>query len=137
MYEFLAKIVLLIHLLFIFFVVTGAFSSLINTKFLYLHLLALSWGVYIEFTSSICPLTYLENWLLIQDNASFYDGGFIEHYIMRIVYPEGINSNIQMILGFVLIILNILLYVLIYYFKLPNCNYHYYEVGMTHHQQRR
>ena len=51
MYEFLAKIVLLIHLLFIFFVVTGAFSSLINTKFLYLHLLALSWGVYIEFTS--------------------------------------------------------------------------------------
>ena len=81
MYEFLAKIVLLIHLLFIFFVVTGAFSSLINTKFLYLHLLALSWGVYIEFTSSICPLTYLENWLLIKSNASFYDGGFIEHYI--------------------------------------------------------
>ena len=117
MYEFLAKIVLLIHLLFIFFVVTGAFSSLINTKFLYLHLLALSWGVYIEFTSSIFPLTYLENWLLIQDNASFYDGGFIENYIIRIVYPEGINSNIQMILGFVLIILNILLYVLIYYFK--------------------
>ena len=71
----------------------------------------------IEFTSSICPLTYLENWLLIQDNASFYDGGFIEHYIMRIVYPEGINSNIQMILGFVLIILNILLYALIYYLK--------------------
>ena len=84
MYEFLAKIVLLIHLLFIFFVVTGAFSSLINTKFLYLHLLALSWGIYIEFTSSICPLTYLENWLLIQDNASFYDGGFIEHYIMKL-----------------------------------------------------
>ena len=96
---------------------TGAFSSLINTKFLYLHLLALSWGVYIEFTSSICPLTHLENWLLIQDNASFYDGGFIENYIIRIVYPEGINSNIQMILGFVLIILNILLYALIYYFK--------------------
>ena len=117
MYEFLAKIVLLVHLLFIFFVVTGAFSSLINTKFLYLHLLALSWGVYIEFTSSICPLTYLENWLLIQDNASFYDGGFIEQYIMTIVYPEGINSNIQMILGCVLIILNILLYALIYYLK--------------------
>ena len=117
MYEFLAKIVLFVHLLFIFFVVTGAFSSLINTKFLYLHLLALSWGVYIELTSSICPLTYLENWLLIQDNASFYDGGFIEQYIMTIVYPEGINSNIQMILGFVLIILNILLYALIYYLK--------------------
>ena len=70
MYEFLAKIVLLVHLLFIFFVVIGAFSSLINTKFLYLHLLALSWGIYIEFTSSICPLTYLENWLLIQGNTS-------------------------------------------------------------------
>ena len=122
MYEFLAKIVLLIHLLFILFVVIGAFSSLINTKFLYLHLLALCWGAYIEFTSSICPLTYLENWLLIQDRASFYDGGFIENYIIKIVYPEGINSNIQMILGFVLITLNILFYALVYYFKFVKRN---------------
>ena len=78
----------------------------LSLNFLYLHLLALGWGIYIEFTSSICPLTYLENWLLIKDQASFYDGGFIENYIMRIVYPEGINSNIQMILGIILIILN-------------------------------
>ena len=117
MYEFLAKIVLLVHLFFIFFVVIGAFSCLIKPKFLYLHLLSLGWGIYIQFTSSICPLTYLENWLLIKGQASFYDGGFIENYVMRIVYPEGINSNIQMILGFVLIILNMLLYALIYYFK--------------------
>ena len=117
MYEFLAKIVLLIHLLFILFVVIGAFSCLINTKFLYLHLLALSWGVYIEFTSSICPLTYLENWLLIQDQASFYDGGFIENYILRIVYPESINSNIQIILALMLIALNILFYASVFYLK--------------------
>ena len=117
MYEFLAKIVLLIHLLFIFFVVLGAFSYLISTKLLYLHLLALCWAVYIEFTSSICPLTYIENWLLIQDQASFYDDGFIENYILRIIYPEGINSNIQMILGFILITLNILFYTLVFYIK--------------------
>ena len=117
MYEFLAKIVLLIHLLFIFFVVFGAFSYLISNKFLYLHLVALGWGIYIEFTSSICPLTYLENWLLIQDESSFYDDGFIENYILKIIYPEGINPNIQMILGFLLIMLNVLFYALVFYLK--------------------
>ena len=117
MYEFLAKIVLLIHLFFIFFVVIGAFSYLIKSKFLYLHLLSLGWGIYIQFTSSICPLTYLENWLLIKGKASFYDGGFIENYVMRIVYPEGINSNIQMILGIILVILNIFFYALVFYLK--------------------
>ena len=117
MYEFLAKIVLIIHLLFIFFVVFGAFSCLISNKFFYLHLVALSWGIYIEFTSSICPLTYLENWLLILDQASFYDDGFIENYILKIIYPEGITPNVQMILGFLLIILNALFYTLIFYLK--------------------
>ena len=122
MYEFLAKIVLLIHLSFIFFVVFGAFSYLIKPKFLYLHLLSLGWGVYIEFTSSICPLTYLENWLLIKGKASFYDGGFIENYVMRIVYPEGINSNIQMIFGIILVILNIFFYALVFYLKFVKKN---------------
>jgi len=117
MYEFLAKLVLLIHLLFIFFVIIGSFCYLISSKFLYLHLLALSWGVYIEFTGSICPLTYLENWLLIMGQASFYDGGFIENYIMGVIYPEGINSNIQMILGVLLITLNIFFYALIFFLK--------------------
>ena len=59
----------------------------------------------------------LENWLLIKDNASFYDGGFIENYIMKIVYPEGINDNIQMILGS--IINNTIKYIifLVFYLK--------------------
>ena len=122
MYELLAKIVLLIHLFFIFFVVIGAFSYLIKSKFIYLHLLSLGWGIYIQFTSSICPLTYLENWLLIKGKASFYDGGFIENYVMRIVYPEGINSNIQMILGIILVILNIFFYALVFYLKFVKKN---------------
>ena len=65
----------------------------------------------------ICPLTYLENWLLIKGRASFYDGGFIENYIIKIVYPEGLNSDIQVILGLILIALNMLFYVLVFYFK--------------------
>ena len=121
MYEFL-EIVLLIHLFFIFFVVIGAFSYLISTKFLYLHLLALGWGLYIEFTSSFCPLTYLENWLLINGQASFYDGGFIENYIMRIVCPAGINPDIQMILGIFLVILNIFFYAIVSYLKFARKN---------------
>ena len=117
MYEFLAQITLLIHLFFIFFVVVGAFSYLISTNFLYLHLLSLCWGIYIEFTSSICPLTYLENWLLTKGQASFYDGGFIENYILKVVYPVGINAKIQILLGSILIAINIFFYMLIFYLK--------------------
>ena len=122
MYELLAKIVLLTHLLFIFFVVIGALSYFINPKFLNLHLPALAWGLYIQFTNTICPLTYLENWLLIKGQASFYDGGFIENYIFRIVYPEGINPNIQTILGIVLVILNIFFYTLVFNLKFVKKN---------------
>ena len=122
MYEFLAKTVLLIHLLFIFFVVVGAFSYFIKPKFLYLHLPALAWGIYIQFTNSICPLTYIENWLLIKGKASFYDGGFIENYIMRVVYPLGIDANIQITLGLILLIINLSIYALIFNLVLKKKN---------------
>ncbi len=118
MYEFLAKTVLITHLLFIFFVVVGAFSYFINPKFLYLHLPAVAWGVYIQFTNSICPLTYVENWLLVKDNATFYDGGFIENYIMKVVYPSGISTNIQTILGSILLIINLSIYFFIFNLKI-------------------
>tara|TARA_B100000963_G_C22443227_1_gene587593 strand:+ start:364 stop:735 length:372 start_codon:yes stop_codon:yes gene_type:complete len=122
MYEFLAKIVLLTHVLFILFVVFGSFFYLLSPKLIYLHLLALAWGVYIEFSNSICPLTYLENWLLIKDQASFYNDGFIENYIMRIVYPQGINAEVQIILGINLIMVNLIFYLLIFYFKFVKKN---------------
>ena len=114
MYEFLAKIVLLIHLFFVFFVVVGAFSYLICSKFLYLHLLALGWGLYVEFTSSICPLTYLENWFLNKAELATYSNGFINNYLYPIIYPEGLTNNIQIYLGITLIVINILIYGLIF-----------------------
>ena len=80
------------------------------------HLLAVIWGVLIEFFSWVCPLTPLENYFREQAGLNGYSGGFIEHYIMPIVYPVGLNSTMQFFLGFIVILINLLVYG-IYFFK--------------------
>ena len=64
MYELAAELTIFIHFLFIIFVVLGSLLSLLNLKLIICHLLCVAWGVYIELSGEICPLTYLENWLL-------------------------------------------------------------------------
>ena len=117
MYELLANFTLIIHLIFILFVIFGGLLFYTFSKIIYFHLPALSWGIYMELTNSICPLTYLENWFLYQGGLATYSDNFIKNYILMIVYPEGLTSDIQIILGFTLIAINILIYGLIFKFK--------------------
>ncbi len=114
MYELFANLTLIIHLFFILFVIFGGLLFFVFSKILYIHLPALLWGIYIEFTNSVCPLTYLENWLLYKGKLTTYSNGFINNYLFPIVYPEGLTSNIQIYLGISLIVINILIYGLIF-----------------------
>ena len=114
-FKFLSELTLLIHFIFILFVVFGSFTILINKKFLFLHFPALFWGIYIEFSQKICPLTYLENWLLNKSNLNTYDESFIEKYIHKIVYPTNLNTELQIILGIILIIMNLIFYSIIFF----------------------
>ena len=75
---------------------------------------ALLWGIYIEITNSVCPLTYLENWFLYEGELSTYSNDFINNYILPIIYPEGLTNEIQINLVILLIIINALIYGLIY-----------------------
>ena len=114
MYEFFANLTLIVHLIFILFVVFGGLIFFIFPKIIYIHIPALIWGIYIELTNSICPLTYLENWLLYQGGLTTYSGNFISKYLYPTIYPEGLTTDNQIYLGITLIIINTLIYGLIF-----------------------
>tara|TARA_B100001115_G_scaffold37099_1_gene27384 strand:+ start:307 stop:666 length:360 start_codon:yes stop_codon:yes gene_type:complete len=114
MYEFFANLTLIAHLIFILFVIFGGLFFFIFSKIIYIHFPALLWGIYIELTNSICPLTYLENWFLYKGELTTYSNDFINNYLFQIIYPKGLNAEIQIYLGISLIVINILIYGLIY-----------------------
>tara|TARA_B100001175_G_scaffold146490_1_gene124237 strand:- start:278 stop:640 length:363 start_codon:yes stop_codon:yes gene_type:complete len=113
MYEFLANLTLVIHLIFILFVIFGGLLFFIFSKIIYIHLPALIWGIYIELSSYRCPLTYLENWFLSQGELTTYSNNFIQNYVLPIIYPENFIAELQIYLGTALIIINIFIYGLI------------------------
>ena len=110
MYELAANLILIIHFVFIIFVVFGALLFFVVKKIVFIHIPALIWGSYIELTHSICPLTYLENWFLNKANLTIYSEGFIQNYIVPIVYPADLTKDLQIYLGITLIVVNIIIY---------------------------
>ena len=110
MYETAANLALIVHLTFIFFVVFGALLFFIKAKIIFIHIPAFIWGSYIELTHSICPLTYLENWFLNKANLTIYSEGFIQNYLVPIVYPADLTKDLQIYLGITLIVVNIIIY---------------------------
>ncbi len=117
MYEVAAQITIFIHFLFILYVVLGSILCFFKTKLIILHFFSVAWGVYIELSSNICPLTYLENWFLQKAGLSAYTEGFISKYVFKIVYPIGLTEQIQLYLALGLIFINIILYLLLYFLK--------------------
>ena len=110
MYESLATLTLIIHFLFILFVIFGGLLFFIKPWTLYFHIPAFLYGVYIEFTQTICPLTYLENYLLTKANLATYSTTFIQNYLYAIIYPINLTKEIQISLGISLIVLNAVIY---------------------------
>lgn len=109
-YRWLADLVLVVHLLFIVFVVAGGFAAVRWPRLAWAHLPCLAWGALIEFAGWICPLTPLENDLRIASGEAGYSGGFIERYLLPIIYPGALNREIQIWLGVSVLALNALAY---------------------------
>ncbi len=105
---FLADFIVVIHFLFILFVVAGGFLVIKWPKMAWIHLPAALWGALIEFTGWICPLTPLENSLRQSHPGS--DNGFIETYILSLIYPEALTREIQITLGLGVVLINMALY---------------------------
>ena len=105
-----ANLTLIVHFAFILFVVFGALLFFVTTKIIFIHIPAFIWGSYIELTHAICPLTYLENWFLNKANLTIYSEGFIQNYLVPIVYPADLTKDLQIYLGITLIVVNIIIY---------------------------
>ncbi len=112
-YSGLADLVLVVHLLFVVFVVFGGLLALRWPRVAYVHVPVALYGAVIEFVGFICPLTPLENWLRRRGGESGYEGGFIEHYVTAALYPTGLTREIQLALGVGVLVLNAIVYGLV------------------------
>ena len=109
-YLVLADAVLLLHFAFILFVVLGGLLVLRRRRLIWLHLPVVIWGALIEFAGWICPLTPLENWLREQGGDRGFSGGFINHYLATLIYPEGLTRELQWLLGALVLAINAAIY---------------------------
>jgi len=99
-----------VHLAFVAFVAVGGLLVLRFPRLVWLHVPALLWGVWIELTGDVCPLTPLENALRHRAGEAGYETGFIEHYIYPVVYPPGLTRTVQLALAGALVALNAAIY---------------------------
>jgi len=107
-----ADSVLVAHLAFIVFVLVGGLLVLRRPIWAALHLPAVAWGAFAELTGTLCPLTPLENSLRRAAGAAGYEGGFIEHYMLPLIYPAGLTPRVQIVLGLVVLLVNVPIYAL-------------------------
>ena len=109
-----ADILVVLHLGFILFVVLGGLAVLKRGRLAWLHLPAAAWGALIVINGWICPLTPLEQYLRRAGGQAGYSGGFIDHYLMPIIYPVGLTRGLQIALGLGLLLLNAGIYVVVW-----------------------
>jgi hypothetical protein len=114
MYSFLADLVLVAHGAFILFVVLGALLVFRWPRLAVLHIPCAIWGSWIEFRGSICPLTPLENHLRRLAGERGFTGGFIDHYLIPLIYPPGLTPETQIGIGVAVVTINLVAYVLIW-----------------------
>lgn len=112
-YGLLADLLVLAHLAFVVFVVTGGLAVLRWPKVAWAHLPAAGWGALIEFTGWVCPLTPLENRLRGMAGEAGYSGGFVEHYLLPLLYPGALTREIQVALGVAVVVVNVAVYALV------------------------
>ncbi len=109
-YRVAADAVVVSHLLFIVFVLFGGLLVLRRPWLALLHVPAAAWGTAVEFLHLYCPLTPLENTLRSNAGGQGYTGGFVEHYLIPLIYPAGLTPGMQVWLGGIVVLLNVSVY---------------------------
>ncbi|VXC42701.1 DUF2784 domain-containing protein [Pseudomonas sp. 9Ag] len=109
-YRLGADAVLLLHLAFIIFVLLGGLLVAWKRGFLLLHLPAIAWGLFVELSGRPCPLTHWENLLRRLAGSAGYEAGFIEHYLLPLIYPAWLSVPVQYLLAAIVVVVNALIY---------------------------
>jgi len=110
----LADAVVVLHLVFIVFAVLGGLAVLRRPWLAWLHIPAVLWAGWVELAGWICPLTPLENWLRAAGGTAAYTTGFVEHYLVPMVYPAVLTRPLQMVLGISVLVLNLVVYAFVW-----------------------
>jgi hypothetical protein len=113
-FRWLAEGLVIIHAAFVAFVVLGGVAAIRWPRMAWAHIPAAIWGALIEFTGWICPLTPLENAWRTRAGEAGYSGGFVEHYLLHVLYPAGLTRTIQWGLGAAVLVLNVIAYTIVY-----------------------
>ncbi len=108
-YSALATSVLVVHALFILWVILGAFLARSRPLLRWLHIVSLVWGIITELLPWPCPLTLLEDWLERRAGIEPYQGGFLLHYLDKLVYPN-ISANVLTTVAVIVCLLNLAFY---------------------------
>lgn len=109
-YRIAADLVVVVHLAFVLFVVGGGLFVLRRPRVAWVHLPVAAYGALIELVGWICPLTPLENRLRRAAGEEGYEGGFVEHYLLPVLYPERLTPRVQLVLGLLVILVNAAVY---------------------------
>ena len=110
LYRIGADAVLILHLSFIVFVLLGGLLVAWKRGFMLLHLPAVAWGIFVELTGGRCPLTQWENLLRQLAGSAGYQAGFVEHYLLPLIYPAWLSVPVQYALATVVVVVNLLIY---------------------------
>ncbi len=110
LYRIAADGVFLVHFAFVLFVLLGGLLVLRRTGFAWVHLPAVAWAAFVEFTGRICPLTPLEVVLRQAAGDAGYAGDFLEHYLAAVMYPEGLTRGAQIVMGTAVLLVNVAIY---------------------------
>ena len=113
-YRLLADTLVVVHFAFIAFALGGGLGVLARPFVALLHVPAALWAMWTEFTHTICPLTPWEQALRLRAGQAGYRGGFVEHYLIPVIYPAGLTPALQFALGVVVLALNAAIYALIW-----------------------
>ena len=111
-----ADAVVALHLAFVAFACLGGLFAWRRLRYAWVHLPALAWAAWIELTGTICPLTPLENELRRKAGEAGYAGGFVEHYLIPLIYPAGLTASTQFWLGLAVIGVNVFVYAMAWRF---------------------
>jgi Protein of Unknown function (DUF2784) len=110
-YQLLADLIVLVHVAFVVFSCLGGLLAARWRPLVWIHLPAVIWAALVEVLGWVCPLTPLENWLRRKGGQAGYPSDFIAHYVLPILYPEGLTRKVQIALGAFVILINLTIYI--------------------------
>jgi len=110
-YRWLTDLTVTVHFAFLIFVVAGGIATRRYRWLIVPHLLCVAWAIYVEATPGlVCPLTPLENYFATRAGLAGYEGSFIEHYLVPILYPDGLTRTVQLTLAGLVMGINLAIY---------------------------